>query len=492
MKGFFKVLCSGIVAVALLTGCAVNSNVEGGIDISAPIENDGGDVKTNTEDNSKENTNGTDTTGSVEATNGNTDTTISDGDTQTAGGNTSGTDNTKPDGASLGTEAEINAQYFVKIGDRTYFRGYGENSFENPCLWGEYLNNCNGGSSFIYYYDGTTGEAVKAFEDFGYGKIVFMDGVFFMNGLNVVSYTPYVYAVDAEGKEVALPRQYNGEIKGYSAECGMMFVQDNRNIPATITGVDKKGNEAFTIESENPIELMGYYQDQLVYAESVYSENLINIYSYNIGGSGKATKIAAVTKAMGEKICDYTEYFDIEWVEFGMEGECYIGAAFRSGTGGFLDGGAIIKAYPWEANSGNIVEQFSGTYELMPYICTDEGGNYHLCENEPFTYTTVQNTNGNYDLFYQGFMGERSFVTGDFLGPWSYTDEHTALILAENVMVGGNEIFAMRASQIYDADGSIGWRDGYRAIKIEYVRIDTKTGKAEVILTQDHIKNFRG
>ena len=498
-KRFIKVLGAALLSALLLTGCSADVNIDINGNLSTPIDEETGsnnaadkDEVSDGSDNGAGSATGSDESGdtaSGSSASGNGS--ISDGDSGegTAAGN--GTTAT----GKLGTEASINAQYFVKIGDRTYFRGYGEDAFQNPCMWGEYMLYANGGRSAIYYYDEVSGETVKAFDDLGFGKIVFMDGVFYMNTYKNNMETPYVYTVDETGTEVGIAKQYEGIIVDYSDECGLLFVQNNTGALNTITGVDKKGNERFVIKSDCYIEYMDCYQDVLVYYAMDYNVGEVRFYSYNLGNTnGVPIMLGKLTRQQANDYCGgYTENIVPTWVKFSVTGQCYWGIAFRSGTANMFDGGLILSSDPWVADTVAVDRIFgAGQFDNMPYISTNEGGSYAICNDEPGSFITVQNTNGNNDLFYIGYLGEKSAVIADFADPWSNTGEYTKLVLANNAELGGDIVYAMRVTEIYDMDGAVGWRDGYRANKMEYVRIDKRAGKMQVILTLNHNKNYRG
>ena len=56
------------------------------------------------------------------------------------------------------------------------------------------------------------------------------------------------------------------------------------------------------------------------------------------------------------------------------------------------------------------------------------------------------------------------------------------MTLAESVDGTG---FLMLATQIYDEEGSIGWRDGFRLLKMEYLKINDD-GTYDVIQTVNY------
>ena len=473
-----KVIGAAMIGALLLTGCSVDVNINDntlGSDIDDEDEADSDSDKENNSSDKEDKDSEDDKQNETPENNG----------ADTA-------DIEIVEGGELGEYADLNAQYFLKIGDRVYFRAYGEDSFQNPCLWGNYMAYANAGTSAIYYYDEVSGETVKAFTDYGYGKIVFDNGVFYMNTKKNNGETSYIYAKNPDGSDVEMPKQYEGEIVDYQYDS---IIIENHDVgSSTIVAYNpSKKEEEISLRSSGYIRYMGCFQGTVYYYESTGSYDEITLYSHNFGDAN-SVNLGKVTRRQGSDAAGYeVQFMNPEWIDFALDGTAYWGIGYRSGTGNFFDSAVIVKTFPDAANSATVDNSVNGTaYQEMPYICINESGSYSIVANEPYAYVTVQNTNSNYDLFHQDWMGEREFIVGDFTSAYSNSAEFTELVLAEAAEYTGNEIYAMRVYQVYDSDADIGWRMGYRANKIEYVRIDRRSGKAEVILTCNHNKNYSG
>lgn len=494
MKSFSKIIKTAIVVslvgAMVLTGCS-NKDNSGDADSSIGTAIDSGA-------GSSGNSNASD--GSNSGNFDDEDNSSNSGDT-TDNGNSSGENISSTDddnttvqqyGAELGEYASVNAQYFVKIGDRVYFRGYGENSFLNPCMWGDYLNNVNGAASSMFYYDEVTGDTVEAFEDNGFGKIVFDNGLFYLNGYKADGVSSYVYAVTPDGKKAASGRQYDGTIVDYQQN--NIIIENNNGSSNSIVAYKASTNtEEISISSSKYIEYLGCYGDGVVYCEYTGSDS-VDFYSRAFGAANSIW-IGSVNKKQSKAICGYeAEYINVAWMYEQPSKEIFIGVEFRSGTAGVFDAGLVLWAIPWDEGSADVHKTVSGAdCGNLPYVYTDESIYvYYFSDYEPYTYITVQNTNSNYDLFYQLISGDREYVIADFADPESDASEYSKLLYAEATTAERNEVFAMRVYQVYDEDGAVGWRDGYRANRIDYVRINAVTGKAETILTLNYKKNNYG
>lgn len=81
-------------------------------------------------------------------------------------------------------EIENNGGFFVRVGNKIYFRRYGQQTLESSALFGQFLEYSQPGenaekSSAMLAYDIETGEVTEIFEDSGYGRLFAGDGGFY-------------------------------------------------------------------------------------------------------------------------------------------------------------------------------------------------------------------------------------------------------------------------------------------------------------------------
>lgn len=372
-----------------------------------------------------------------------------------------------------------NCSYFVKIGSSVYFREYGSKALEPLAIWGDFLETPTGEQSLIKCYNEETGELSSGFIDFGYGKMVFSDGVFFLNGLDYSKTEsdygiPYVYSVDMEGKEVSMADYVAGEITGITPDETMFFTEGysyGEEYFSLITGVNTDGSTAFTISSPNTLTYLGCTNDYMIYSENYFQDDIAKIMSMPVSSSNPEDAIEIM-----EMETDYYQYLDYGKVTFDRgnnpEETLYLPIAKREGTGAMFTDGMIIAFQANQPGSGFIKEDIGAEEAFnfeMPYIGVDNG-KIHFYDKAPNTYYIRQ---GDFeesgDLQYRNASAEDELIVAEFISGANYYEEKNHLLVAENV---DGICYAMRCDMVYDEEGSIGWRDGFRLLKTEYIRAE--------------------
>lgn len=372
-----------------------------------------------------------------------------------------------------------NCSYFVKNGNSVYFREYGPKALEPLAIWGDFLDHPTGEQSLIKCYNEETGELSSGFIDFGYGKMVFSDGVFFLNGLDYSKTEsdygiPYVYSVDMEGKEVSMTDYVAGEITGITPDETMFFTEGysyGEEYSSLITGVNTDGSIAFTISSPNTLTYLGCTNDYMIYSENFLQDDIAKIMSMPVSSSNPEDAIEIM-----EMETDYYQYLDYGKVTFDRgnnpEETLYLPIAKREGTGAMFTDGMVIAFQADQPGSGFIKEDIGATEEFnfeMPYISVDNGI-IHFYDKAPNTYYIKQ---GDFeepgDLQYRNASAEDELIVAEFIAGANYYEEKNHLLVAENV---DGICYTMRCDMVYDEEGSIGWRDGFRLLKTEYIRAE--------------------
>ncbi|MCQ2549707.1 MAG: hypothetical protein MJ134_06670 [Lachnospiraceae bacterium] len=387
-----------------------------------------------------------------------------------------------------------NCAYFVKVGDYVYFREYGKNALDQLAIWGGFLDHPTGEQSLIKCYNEETGELSSGFIDFGYGKMVFSDGVFFLNGLDYSKTEsdyglPYVYSVDMEGKEVSMADYVAGEITGITPDATMFFTEGysyGEEYFSLITGVNTDGSAAFTISSPNTLTYLGCTNDYMIYSENFFQDDIAKIMSMPISSSNQEDAIEIM-----EMETDYYQYLDYGKVTFDRgnnpEETLYLPIAKREGTGAMFTDGMVIGFQADQPGSGFIKEDIGAEEEFnfeMPYISVDNGI-INFYDKEPNTYyikyvaleelgdLQSRNSNDDFekpgDLQYRNASAEDELIVAEFISGANYYEEKNHLLIAENV---NGICYTMRCDMVYDEEGSIGWRDGFRLLNVDYIIAD--------------------
>ena len=477
MKKYGRLLALLLTGTLMLTGCSINvnnliDNVNDDADEDDTDEDDVDDTDKDSEDSND--SDDSDDFDEIDVNN-------PDG----LGGDGKGPDEDALSGIKQ-YDIYNNGNYFVQIQDRVYFRVYGPSAHSTEVLWGAFMDYPTGGESEICYYDENTGEVMDAFTDYGYGKMVFCDSVFYMNGLDGNG-NSYVYSVDSVGNIV---NEYvsSGEIIDFSEDCAVTIIRSENGSSVGFTGISEKGKKSFSFDaaSEGYVNYLGCFQEYFIYSVNDYSSNLLRFYSYNMSNSnGNPIYLGDISLDKGIETFDYAEYVQSDWVMFSFGGPAYIGVSCHSGTGHVFGGGFILCAEPWAADSIRIEEPiYTSDFYNMPYLEFTESG-YTLRDNEPFTYGLAYYDEGYAGLIYHDYGGRDLIIDEHMFDDYSYDSAYSTLILAEGPKPS-DDVYVMRVTQIREESASIGWRDGFRCIRMEYLRFNYANGETEVIATIEY------
>ena len=177
-------------------------------------------------------------------------------------------------------EISINGDYFVKVGDKVYYREYPQNALESSALYGDFLMHPTGKESSVMCYDTTTKTSTTLFKDKGNGKIAYMDGRLYMTDKN-----GRFYSCDMDGSDVkelypeshdveAVDKKTKSVITSYYDEnySRMIFIWQDGEAVDTISDDDISfafaydGFVFYTKGELGKAELVGYdIEDQITY-----------------------------------------------------------------------------------------------------------------------------------------------------------------------------------------------------------------------------------
>lgn len=399
------------------------------------------------------------------------------------------------------SEAPIsgNASHFVKIGDRVYFREYGPDAFENPVVWGDYLSYPRYDSSMICYYDEVTGETNPAFTDFGYGKIAYMDGAFFLNYRENDAPQPCIYALDPAGVPVELAETHQDEILDCYDDrilitCG--YTSENGQYHSYIKGINSIGQELFRVSSEHTLEYLSC-GNGLILAENDYNTHSYTIYRYPLPAASSDIDPNAALIPIAQMSYPDHVYASAVWYERQSGSTAdneFIGIEYREGSGAFYAGGKIIEIHPnlngdpadasYDLLDPYGTSKTSGMSEEteesgLPFIEFDDKNEFYFVPKKSGTFYTEDR-----NLYCAASDGQGILLAENMLGFYRGGSEDR-LILAESPSPNQNqELFAMIAEEIPDERGNIGWRDGYRALTMRYYRITQTEGEEPQILSR--------
>lgn len=375
------------------------------------------------------------------------------------------------------------AEYFLKIGDKVYFRKFGKNSLPKTATWAEYLAYPTGEKgSFIAAYDNTTKEVSKAFDDAG-GEFYYMNNRFYMQHKGTV------YSVDENGNEYKELTE-NGNILGcFNKEYLVVnqYEENNQGVNKIIKSIiyknGEKDSELNTGERfEFSMKTDGRYA---IYQELNYSENSTKIWCKDLK-SNKAPVLLG--KINFEKLLSGTDSCELLQMKR-KKSDIYFSMSLHSGNAGHLMGGCIYKAHPNKKNSLKLM-----TKNLLGKIMYDGGETYYTkdfnVDNKGKVKTfSLRNSTHLYGkvLYFYDSKGKKKLITNDLLKLLkikpTMPDEYT---VSAEAYIDGN-LFMMIDRNRFN-EGSVGETYEYDIVERYYVIIPVNNPKEVQILYKDVFK----
>ncbi|MCQ2534261.1 MAG: hypothetical protein MJ172_06815 [Clostridia bacterium] len=384
-----------------------------------------------------------------------------------------------------------NFEYFVEVDNRVYFRVYGDAAFYNPVVFGNFEYYPTGNLSSIYYYDKSTGELVRAFDDWGFGNIVFYNGIFYMNGFEKApngDVAEIVYAVDMDGNKVdSFPTVY-GEIVGNNDACHEFYVAYHNYDYETGEQTDQlltysdDGSLISVYDSPTHFNYIDCSPDFIFITASEYADSddyVVALYSLTTPDSVNGytvTKIGTFeTEPMQSVTIEQYWYSDLSDLE-------YISVGYYEGTGHFLSKVEFYSMIPWEENSLELEKQIANEETDIYFSVID--GEIVVTDFCPDTFfLNTYNSDEDKNLMYANpYSGEVDTYYVNYVPASDYYEERYFDFYGERVDGIG---FFMRAKVVFDDSASIGWRDGFRLVTMEYLLIN-ENGELISLINVDH------
>lgn len=362
----------------------------------------------------------------------------------------------------LPLKAVNNGEYFLKVGNKVYYRVYGEDSLEKTALFGDFVNNpvVGGGNSSIYAFDETMESADFMFSDNGFGPLYYMNGRFYLTRYKAPGCIE-TYSVDELGENEISYGGYT-DLKGVSPDYDAFAYEGTNNSGNSTVTLYMGGEKIFEkSEKTKSYDIILVDGDHLIYETS---ENNVSdrcsymLYSYEY----ESGRERCLGKAEDPADAGYRPFLPAYGRLYGNE--VYIVYEVREGTGNFYSGGAVYKAVADEDNSCSLYDTNPDFYET-PYVESSEEG-----------IRIYQNKSGSYYAGSDGCMylrnsdGSGEKYTETFI-PCGY--EGSSVHMESPVVTDINGIIYMMAEySVYSPSCDVGWRMAYRHTGTTYYRFD--------------------
>ena len=341
-----------------------------------------------------------------------------------------------------------NKKYFVKIGDKVYFRKFGKNALYTTRVWTSgYLKHfTREKGSFIATYDTKTKKVSKAFDADG-GFFCYMNKRFYMQHKDTV------YSVDKNGKKYKKLTD-KGEIAGCFNNKYIAINEDDRGV------VYKNNKKIFELKDKKIEVVDGNYA---IYSNIKFKDEYdtyLEIWCKDLSSSKQAVLLGTLDfKSIGADFCEFHH--------LKRRKSCiYFSITVYVGNAGYLNGGYVYKANPKKENS-------------LKLVSNDLIQDYYLKNFDV-------NKKGKIKIFVQ--KNNERIVSEEALqklfGSKERDNKDIGFYISDIEYIDGNQ-YAIIEKDKRNPEHDIGWREAYDILERYYVRIPVNNPKGIQILYKD-------
>ena len=405
-------------------------------------------------------------------------------------------------------EIENNGGFFIRVGNKIYFRRYGHHTLESNALFGQFLENSYSGEdteniSAMLAYDMETGQVTEVFEDAGYGRLFAGDGGFYCKRAGD-GYGNIAYWISYDGSKsvdlgqavpvgISMPAADPDKQAAFLAlqaqdpdHFGELFIlHEGRETARAVPGEDEF------------LEFCGMTGEYAVYLLSDTKTNTNHLYSLS-GKSGEAVCLGEMPIGKNQFYGPYLETEQFLADEKGV----YLVASYYQGTGHFLTFSLAVSAVPGTADSLKLLASRGlATEEAEDENVNKANEGDAADENEsnaserdgelspPILFLTAP---GEADIVPgpAGTAGLSETVYGDLV---YYDSPYSALELIPDFIphkewgspekkflqtaeVVGDAVYLIAARAERNEEADVGWRMAYKLKELEWLRVPIAAG----------------
>lgn len=347
-----------------------------------------------------------------------------------------------------------NASYFVRLGNKVYFRKISQDSMDAGAEFGEFLHTeFTPTKCPLICFDLETGKYEEVGNITGVGKLYACPKGFYVGEMNpnsLDSSSTDLYDI-ATGES---DHYCDGAPLGVS-ESGKLLAVEQYKGQNILTTIVKDGKETASLGDEsNYYGYCGFAGEDLILMQRTDEEFAL----CSVTENGEVTPLGS----MGTYDEGYPELQEFRFIN----GTVYITIGYFEGTGHFLSHWTAFKAVP--GMSGSLEEITEGRDDYsesdedgpeneVPKICFDTGGYLFYSPYTPYKAYMGTGDNSNnmyyYDESYEGCILLRDFIRNDY-------GEKCQII--QDITTYPEYVFVIYADAEEDDEYSIGWRTGYK------------------------------
>lgn len=361
---------------------------------------------------------------------------------------------------------ENNGHYFVKYGDRVYYRVSSVNDLQNiPGLFAEYMSNSVETDCAIAYYDLKDHSTGILFADCGYGPLYIQNGGLWVNTTHDQYKSRAIKYSLEDGSILDEYDEYRIEGVDTANDAICISTYDNGAILYVITK-DKK----VKIDAVDTVSFSGMDGGKVFYRTGSYSSDeplKLNVFDIK---TGKSIVLGDIPEN------EFETSGTLEQVQV-IDDKAYISFGMYEGTALFFDGAYYMSADLNKAGSLKTEMEISGAEEIIktPTFKVENGKMSVKCKDHNDGLNHADQDNAS--LFITSDCKEHLLVS-------AYDACKTAQGCPNNIEIAeeiGDYIFYYDNFNIDSPEDSVGWRDAYRR-GMQSVRVlDTRNNENTII-----------
>ena len=376
-------------------------------------------------------------------------------------------------------EVENNGGYYVRVGDRVYFRRYGANALNQGAVYGEFTKEWNinlTAESELMAYDPAAGDLKAMFTATGGGPLWYGDGGLYLhewvNSRSVVVWHP----LDGGAPEEVC----DGTLLGVT-DSGLLAVERSVEDPSFhLEYAFYRNRETLgTADTDENTILAGMTDEGVFLLGCSYTDKgAVQVTLWQFTPDGKELNLGMLPASEDEPM-----FYDVQADGFlAAEGKVTVEVGFYAGTGHFLDDFACMQAEIGKENSLQLVKPENASIEEgalpKPALGADGGVTYvPALEGE---LRVDWNDRGTLKLWENGAWQTLS----EQLAPapedgWGFQklEQHMDY-------VDGAAYLTVACAEKAPAD-AVGWREAYALLHMLYWKVD-RDGTVTELTAVDH------
>ncbi|MCR4788510.1 MAG: hypothetical protein K5888_07985 [Lachnospiraceae bacterium] len=361
-------------------------------------------------------------------------------------------------------EVENNGDWYVRVGDKVYFRIFNKSGLERITYMGDCILEVPDDSleSMIYTYDLNTDEYGEYCKTIGTGKLFAVS-----EGLLLADQTSNgTVLIPMDGSEGK--RYLDGIPKAVSEDGRYLVTADYKSGADMTYDIYHDGEKTGEIEKgqDDYIDIYGFVNGRLITMNCNYSDDTYTICSYDEKGD---------VLALGEM----SDFFDeiSGYPELGQmitDGEkAYLTVGFYDGTGHFLQCWEFLEADPAREDGLKKIEKKKTYTEtegdpFIPKLSFNGSGEAVLSDHVKGELALSEGLYGDlvyYETPTQGRAMVRNFI-------YEQKDDSYGLdYLQDAVVFDEDKAFIIMGTVVRDELSDIGWRSAYRLESLSFIKL---------------------